>query len=57
MARLCLGGGVMYYKIKLVFDHDGDGGAWVEEYVNVNTRQEVEERIPQIAKDYERRRL
>ena len=43
----------MYYKIKLVFDHDGDGCAWVEEYVNVNTRQEVEERIPQIAKDYE----
>ena len=53
MARLCLGGGVMYYKIKLVFDHDGVGCAWVEEYVNVNTRQEVEERIPQIAKDYE----
>ena len=43
----------MYYKIKLVFDRDGDGCAWVEEYVNVNTRQEVEERIPQIAKDYE----
>ena len=43
----------MYYKIKLVFDHDGDGCAWVEEYVNFNTRQEVEERIPQIAKDYE----
>lgn len=43
----------MYYKIKLVFDYDGDGCAWVEEYVNVNTRQEAEERIPQIAKDYE----
>ena len=43
----------MYYKIKLVFDHDEDGCAWVEEYVNVNTRQEAEERIPQIAKDYE----
>lgn len=53
MARLCLGGGVMYYKIRLSFDHDGDGCAWVEEYVNVNSRQEAEERIPQIAKDYE----
>ena len=43
----------MYYKIKLVFDHDVEGCSWVEEYVNVNTRQEAEERIPQIAKDYE----
>ena len=43
----------MYYKIRLSFDHDGDGCAWVEECVNVNSRQEVEERIPQIAKDYE----
>ena len=43
----------MYYKVKLIFDHDGDGCAWVEEYINVNSRQEVEERIPQIAKDYE----
>ena len=43
----------MYYKIRLSFDHDEDGCAWVEEYVNVNTRQEAEERIPQIAKDYE----
>lgn len=43
----------MYYKIRLSFDHDGDGCAWVEEYVNVNSRQEAEERIPQIAKDYE----
>ncbi len=53
MARLCMGGGVMYYKIRLSFDHEGDGCAWVEEYVNVNTRLEAEERIPQIAKDYE----
>ena len=53
MARLCLGGGVMYYKIRLRFDHDGDGCAWVEEYVNVNSRQEAEKCIPQIAKDYE----
>ena len=52
MARLCLGGGVMYYKIRISFDHDEDGCAWVEEYVNVNSRQEAEERIPQIAKDY-----
>ena len=43
----------MQYKIRLSFDHDGDGCAWVEEYVNVNSRQEAEERIPQIAKDYE----
>ena len=43
----------MYYKIRLNFDHDEDGGAWVEEYVNVNSRQEAEELIPQIAKDYE----
>ena len=52
MARLCLGGGVMYYKIKLVFDHDGDGCAWVEEYVNVENLEEAEKRVPQIAKDY-----
>lgn len=43
----------MYYKIRLSFDHDEDGCAWVEEYINVNSRQEAEERIPQIAKDYE----
>ena len=43
----------MYYKIRLGFDHDGDGCAWVEECVNVNSRQEAEECIPQIAKDYE----
>ena len=42
----------MYYKIRLSFDRDGDGCAWVEEYINVNSRQEAEERIPQIAKDY-----
>ena len=42
----------MYYKIRLSFDHDGDGCAWVEEYVNVNSRQEAEECIPQTAKDY-----
>lgn len=53
MARLCLGGGVMYYKIRLSFDHDEDGCAWVEEYVNVNNLEEAEKRIPQIAKDYE----
>lgn len=43
----------MYYKIRLSFDHDEDGCAWVEEYINVNSRQEAEERIPQIAKNYE----
>ena len=43
----------MYYKIRLSFDHDEEGCAWVEEYINVNSRQEAEERIPQIAKDYE----
>lgn len=43
----------MYYKIRLSFDHDEDGCAWVEEYVNVNSRQEAEKCIPQIAKDYE----
>ena len=43
----------MYYKIRLSFDHDGDGCAWVEEYVNVNSLEEAEKRIPQIAKDYE----
>ena len=43
----------MYYKIRLSFDHDEDGYAWVEEYINVNSRQEAEERIPQIAKDCE----
>ena len=43
----------MYYKIRLSFDHGEDGCAWVEEYINVNSRQEAEERIPQIAKDYE----
>ena len=43
----------MYYKIRLSFDHDEDGCVWVEEYVNVNSRQKAEERIPQIAKDYE----
>ena len=43
----------MYYKIRLSFDHDEDGCAWVEEHINVNSRQEAEERIPQIAKDYE----
>lgn len=53
MARLCLGGGVMYYKIRLSFDHDGDGCAWVEEYVNVENLEEAEKRVPQIAKDYE----
>ena len=42
----------MYYKIRLSFDHDGDGCAWVEECVNVNSLKEAEERIPQIAKDY-----
>ena len=43
----------MYYKIKLVFDQNEEGCSWVEEYVNVDSRQEAEERIPQIAKDYE----
>ena len=43
MARLCLGGSVMYYKIRLSFDHDEEGCAWVEEYINVNSRQEAEE--------------
>ena len=43
----------MYYKIRLSFDHDEDGCAWVEEYVNVNSLEEAEKRIPQIAKDYE----
>ena len=43
----------MYYKIRLSFDHDEDGCAWVEECVNVKSRQEAEGRIPQIAKDYE----
>ena len=43
----------MYYKIRLSFDHDEDGCAWVEEYVNVNNLEEAEKRIPQIAKDYE----
>ena len=42
----------MYYKIRLSFDHDEDGYAWVEEYVNVNSLEEAEKRIPQIAKDY-----
>ena len=42
----------MYYKIRLNFDHDEDGYAWVEEYVNVNSLEEAEKRIPQIAKDY-----
>ena len=42
----------MYYKIRLSFEHDEDECAWVEEYVNVNSRQEAEERIPQIAEDY-----
>ena len=53
MARLCLGGGVMYYKIRLSFDHDEDGCAWVEEYVNVSNLEEAKKRVPQIAKDYE----
>jgi hypothetical protein len=53
MARLCLGGGVMYYKIKLSFDHDGDGCSWVEEYIKEESREEAEKRVPQIAKDYE----
>ena len=48
-----MGGGVMYYKIRLSFDHDGDGCAWVEEYVNVENLEEAEKRVPQIAKDYE----
>lgn len=52
MARLCMGGGVMYYKIRLSFDHDEDGCAWVEEYVNVENLEEAEKRIPQIAKDH-----
>ena len=43
----------MYYKIRLSFDHDGDGCAWVEEYVNVYSLEDAEKRIPQIAKDYE----
>ena len=42
----------MYYKIRLGFDHDGDGCAWVEEYVNVENLEEAEKRVPQIAKDY-----
>ena len=42
----------MYYKIKFVFDQNQEGCSWVEEYVNVDSRQEAEERIPQIAKDY-----
>lgn len=52
MTRLYLGGGVMHYKITLSFDHDKDGCAWIEEYINVNSLQEAEERIPQIAEDY-----
>lgn len=52
MAGLYLGGGVMHYKITLSFDHDKDGCAWIEEYINVNSLQEAEERIPQIAEDY-----
>ena len=43
----------MYYKIRLSFDHDEDGCAWVEEYVNVNSLEAAEKRIPQIEKDYE----
>jgi hypothetical protein len=43
----------MYYKIRLSFDHDGDGCAWVEEYVNVNSLEEAKKRVPQITKDYE----
>lgn len=42
----------MHYKITLSFDHDKDGCAWIEEYINVNSLQEAEERIPQIAEDY-----
>ncbi|MBO7149270.1 MAG: hypothetical protein J6V71_00085 [Clostridia bacterium] len=42
----------MYYKIRLSFDHDEDGCAWVEEYVNVENLEEAEKRVPQIAKDY-----
>ena len=42
----------MYYKIRLCFDCDGDGCAWVEEYVNVSSLEEAEKCIPQIAKDY-----
>ena len=43
----------MYYKIRLSFDHDEDGCAWVEEYVNVSNLEEAKKRVPQIAKDYE----
>ena len=43
----------MYYKIRLSFDHDEDGCAWVEEYINVENLEEAEKRVPQIAKDYE----
>lgn len=43
----------MYYKIRLSFDHDEDGCAWVEENVNVNSLEEAKKRVPQIAKDYE----
>ena len=41
----------MYYKIRLGFDYDEEGYAWVEEYVNVNTRQEAEECVSKIVKD------
>jgi hypothetical protein len=43
----------MYYKIRLCFDYDGDGCAWVEEYVKVDNREEAERKVPQVAEDYE----
>ena len=42
----------MYYKIRLCFDCDSEGCSWIEEYVNVENRDEAEKQVPQIAKSY-----
>lgn len=54
MARLCLGGGVMYYKIRIIFDRDCESFSWIEEYVSAKNREEVKKYIPQIVKNYEK---
>ena len=52
MAELYLGGMLMYYKIRISFDHTGDGCSWIEEYVQAESLKEAESLVSKIVKDY-----
>ena len=52
MAELDLGGMLMYYKIRISFDHTGDGFSWIEEYVQAESLKEAESLVSKIVKDY-----